>query len=324
MKIRTVVILGGTGFVGGHLVNRLVRDGYQLRVLTRHRERHREFLVLVPRVELTEANVHDPEVLKRHLAGADAVINLVGILNEQGDDGSGFRAAHVDLARKLVEVGKATGVRRLLHMSALNADKEKGPSHYLKSKGEAEDLVHAAAAEGFQVTSFRPSVIFGPKDSFFNRFAGLLRIAPYFFPLACPESRFAPVYVGDVVEAFARCLDRRSESGGQRYDLCGPHEYTLKELVEYTAKSLGLRRRIIPLNEKHSHWQARVFEHLPGKPFSLDNYRSLQVHSVCQEQNGFAALGIVPTSLEAVVPGYLEKKTIRGHYQTWRSLARRR
>jgi NADH dehydrogenase len=322
MKIKNIVILGGTGFVGGHLVNRLTQDGYAIRVLTRHRERHKDLLV-IPKVALVEADIHDPEELKRQLAGSDAVINLVGILNETGDDGGGFRKAHVDLAREVVEACQANGVRRLLHMSALNADQAKGASHYLQTKGEAEDLVHAAATEEFRVTSFRPSVIFGPRDDFFNRFAQLLHLAPYFFPLACSESRFAPVYVGDVAEAFAKSLED-PHTFGQRYDLCGPHDYSLRELVEYAARTLSLNRRIIPLNEKYSHRQAQLFEHVPGKPFSLDNFRSLQVNSVYQGQNGLTRLGITPTSLEAVVPAYLAKRTSRGRYSVFRTHARRR
>ena len=152
-------------------------------------------------------------------SGNDAVIHLVGILNEKGRDGRGFRAVHVELPRKVVQACRETGVRRILHMSALHA--AQGPSHYLRTKGEGEDLVHAAAAEGLRVTSFRPSVIFGPRDSFINRFAGLLRFAPFFFPLACPDARFAPVYVGDVARAFALTLED-PRSFGRRYDLCGP------------------------------------------------------------------------------------------------------
>jgi NADH dehydrogenase len=321
MKIKHVTLLGGAGFVGRHLVHRLNAEGYGVRVLTRHRERHREFLV-AHAVELVETNVYDAEALQQQFEDTDAVVNLVGILNERGDDGSGFHHAHVELSRKAVEACKANGVKRLLHMSALNADAQAGPSHYLRTKGEAEDFVHRAASEDFQVTSFRPSVIFGAEDSFFNRFAGLLRLAPWFFPLACPNARFAPVYVGDVVEAFLRALADPATSG-RRYDLCGPRQYTLQELVEYTAKCLDLRRRIIPLSETLGLLQARVMEHVPGKPFSLDNHRSLQVDSVCQGESGLASLGITPTSVEAIVPVYLQRRYQGGAYQDYRSRARR-
>ncbi|MEO5703230.1 MAG: complex I NDUFA9 subunit family protein, partial [Gammaproteobacteria bacterium] len=192
MKTTTVCLLGGTGFVGHHLIRQLTESGYRLRILTRRRERNRDLLVL-PNVDLVEADIQDEQVLTRQFMGCDAVINLVGILNEKGSNGSGFRRAHVELPRKILQACLASGVTRVLHMSALNADADKGSSHYLRSKGAGEDLLHSM--QGLRVTSFRPSVIFGPGDSFFNRFATLLKLSPLFFPLACPNARFAPVYV---------------------------------------------------------------------------------------------------------------------------------
>lgn len=297
-----ICILGGTGFIGSHLASLLTSLGYQVRILTRTREKHRSVLAL-PRVELIEADIHIPQVLTDQFTDIDAVINLVGILNEKKNDGSGFRHAHVELARKLIQSCEDTGVQRLLHMSALNADAQQGPSFYLKTKGEAEDLVHAAASEHFHVTSFRPSVVFGPGDSFFNRFAGLLRIAPLFFPLACPDSRFAPVFVGNVAAAFAEALNNE-HTYGRRYDLCGPEVYTLKQLVEYTAKSLGVHRTVIGLPPLLSRLQAQILERVPGKPFSRDNYLSLQVDSICHD-NGLEQLGIHSSTIDAVVPAYL-------------------
>lgn len=319
--IKTIAILGGTGFVGRHLVNHLTKARYPLRVLTRRRERHRDLLV-IPTLDLVEADVHDPAVLERELRGCGAVVNLIGILNERGDDGSGFRAAHVDLARKLVAACRANGIARLLHMSALNADAAAGLSHYQKTKGEAEDLVHAAAGEDLRVTSFRPSVIFGPDDDFFNRFARLLRWTPLVFPLGCPNARFAPVYVGDVVEAMALSLTD-PETEGRRYDLCGPKIYTLAELVAYTAQCLKLSRYVLPLSPRLSLMQAELLERVPGKPLSLDNHRSLQTDSVCGGENGLQTLGITPTSIETVVPMYLEARGQRGLYKKLRELARR-
>lgn len=302
MKVKSLCILGGTGFVGHQVVSQLAAGGRRIKILTRHRERHRDLLV-VPGTDLVQADVHDSAVLREHFQGCDAVIHLVGILNEKGRDGRGFQAAHVELPRKVVHACRETDVRRILHMSALHADAAKGPSHYLRTKGEGEDLVHAAAAEGLRVTSFRPSVIFGPKDSFINRFAGLLRFAPFFFPLACPDARFAPVYVGDVARAFALTLED-PRSFGRRYDLCGPRVYTLKEIVELTARAFGLRRKVIGLNDTLSHLQARLLEFAPGKPFSMDNYLSLQVDSVCRDDNGLQQLDITPTALEAIMPRY--------------------
>jgi NADH dehydrogenase len=319
MKYKSICVLGGTGFVGRHLINRLTRHGCRVRVLTRRRERHRALLVN-PAITLIEANIHDPGDLHTHFAGIDAVINLVGILNETGGTGTGFSQAHVELPRKIVAAARDCGIRRLLHMSALNANAGEARSRYLKSKGEGEDLVHAAAEEGMLVTSFRPSVIFGPGDSFFNRFATLLRLSPFLFPLACPNSRFAPVYVGDVAEAFCRALEKTN--GGKRLDLCGPEVHTLRELVEYTRDQLGLRRHIAGLGDGLSRLQARLLGILPGKPFTMDNYHSLQQDSICSH-NALPSLDITPTPLAAVVPGYLGGRHARGHYQGFRRRSRR-
>jgi uncharacterized protein YbjT (DUF2867 family) len=198
------------------------------------------------------------------------------------------------------------GVPRLLHMSALNADATRGSSAYLRSKGEGEEIALAATATtpAMTVTSFRPSVIFGRGDSFFNRFAQLLELAPGVLPLACPDARFAPVWVGDVAEAMLRSItDERA--AGRRYDLCGPRIFTLAELVEYTAQKTGKRLLLAHLNDKASRLQAKLFGLLPGKPFTLDNYQSMQTPSICGEHNGLLELGIHPTDIEAIVPMYL-------------------
>ena len=295
MKTTSVCILGGTGFVGRHLVNRLAHDGVRCRVLTRRPHRHRH-LGVARGTELVEANLHDRDTLIRQFAGQDAVINLVGILNEGA--GESFRRVHYELPLAVLTACQSAGVPRLLHMSALNADEEHGTSEYLRTKGAAENQLHRnAGAVG--VTSFRPSVIFGPDDSFFNRFATLLRI-PGPFPLACPDARFAPVYVGDVAEAFARALTDPSTIG-KRYDLCGPRVFTLRELVAYTADAMGERKPIAGLSDALSRLQARVLGVLPGHPFTMDNYRSMQMDSVC-EHDGLGMLGITPTDVDAIVP----------------------
>ena len=273
-----------------------------------------------PNITLLQADVHDSAVLRREFSGCGAVINLVGILNETGKRGSGFHRAHVELPQRVADAAVASGVGRLLHMSALHADAGERDSLYLMSKGEGEDRVHAAAEHGLVVTSFRPSVIFGPGDSFFNRFAGLLRLAGPVFPLACPNSRFAPVCVTDVSEAMCRALD--SATGGERMELCGPDVYSLRELVEYTRDLLGLRCRVIGLGDTLSRLQARALGMVPGKPFSMDNYHSLQKDSVCSN-NALPTLGITPAPVTAVVPGYLAGRNSRGRYQSLRRQARR-
>lgn len=314
MIIKRICILGGTGFLGKTVANRLTKDSYQLRVLTRDREKRRYNLILLPTVDLVETNIHNQEQLNARLAGCDAVINLVGILNEKGRGGSGFRRAHVELAEKLIQACRQNGIKRLLQMSALNADAAAGPSHYLRTKGEAEDKVHNA--EGIMVTSYRPSVIFGPSDSFFNRFAALLKIMPLVFPLACAGTRFAPVFVEDVAEAIARTI-RDPDSYGRRFTLVGPRDYTLQQLVEYTASCLGIRRTIIPLPEFLSRLQAAVFDFVPDKPFSTDNYLSATIDSI-SDHNDLITLGITPTPLEAVVPQYLSRRFQRANYYDFR------
>jgi NADH dehydrogenase len=315
MKIQTVCVLGGSGFVGRHIVSKLVATGRDVIVPTRRRNRHRDLLVL-PRARVVEADVHDPAVLKQLFSGVDAVINLVGILNERGHDGSGFRKAHVELAKKMLDAARASGVKRIVQMSGLNADAGSGPSHYLRSKGEAENHLHTFAGE-IAVTSFRPSVIFGPGDSFFNRFAELLRLMPGVFPLTCPNARMQPVYVGDVAEAFVNALEDH-ETFGKRFDLCGPKAYTLKELIEFTAKAAGLRRRVIGLPDGISRMTAWLSEYvLPGKFFSIDNYNSLKLDSVCNKG------GACPTAIEAIVPSYLGKQHRDAAYQRFRTKAGR-
>jgi NADH dehydrogenase len=313
MTIHTIAILGGSGFVGSHLCARLARDGHNLRVLTRNYERHRDLLVL-PNLDIVEINPHDQTGLIPALAGCDVVINLVGILNERAHDGSGFRRAHVDFPRKVIEACRANGIERLLHMSALGADALNGPSHYQRTKGEGENLV---LDSGLHVTTFRPSVIFGPGDSFLRRFAKLLRLTPLVFPLAVPEARFATIYVLDVVEAYARAIDN-SATYGQSYELCGPHEYTLLQLVRYVAKITGSPHLIIPLPKWASRIQAEVFEYFPGKPFSRDNYLSTLVPNVCACP--FPEIfGIKPKALEEIAPGYLGKGGMKAHYEQLRT-----
>jgi NADH dehydrogenase len=295
---RTIAILGGTGFVGRHLVARLAAQGHELRVLTRNPYRHRDLTVL-PTLRLIQADVFAPMELRQHLAGCDTAINLVGILNERpGRPGQTFREVHAELPRKLMDVCHDLGVARLLHMSALNADAARGPSLYLRTKGEGENYVLTHSGKRVQATSFRPSVIFGPGDSFMNRFARLLRWSPGVFPLACPKARFQPVYVGDVVEFIIEALDD-PETFGSRFDLCGPREYTLREIVRYCARVLGVHRWILGLPDWASRLQARILQHVPGRPFTMDNYLSMTVLSVC-------ARGIrMTTSMESVVPQYL-------------------
>jgi NADH dehydrogenase len=289
-----VLLLGGTGFVGRRLTWHLGRDGCSVRIPTRSYARNRD-LSVSPDVELLEADVHDETALGFLLGNCDVAVNLIGILNEPGHDGSGFERVHAELAAKLVRACRRAGVGRLLQMSALKADAERGPSHYLRSKGRAERHIADGAGDEISYTIFRPSVIFGPDDSLLNRFAALLRLLPV-LPLAAADARFAPVFVEDVAEAFALAL-RKPSTHGKTYELCGPEILSLEEIVRFVRGQLGLRRAIVKLPAALGSLEAWVGEYLlPGKPFSRDNLASLSVASVCST-NGFEQLGLRPRSL---------------------------
>ena len=317
--MKQVCILGGTGFVGQHLAAQLAKQGVKIRIVSRHPQRHRELSVL-PGVEVVKANIYQQAELNAQLVGCEAVINLVGILNENNKNNQQFREVHVDLPNKIITACAAQNVNRLLHLSALQADPKQGKSQYLRSKGEGEYAVQMAA--NLQATVFRPSVIFGAGDSFFNRFAEFLRLIPCCFPLACPNAKLTPVWVNDVTAAIIYSLENPKLTAGHAYDLCGPQVYTLRQLVSYTARVIGVKRRIIPLNDSLSRLQAAVMNFVPGKPFSTDNYLSLQTDGVCRE-NHLKTLGIEPHSIESIAPTYLAARTSRGRYDQFRYAARR-
>lgn len=312
-----IMVLGGSGFVGSHLARRLAGDEHEITIVTRYAAGCRH-LTIVPGVTVRQFNPYDPATLAAELQGHDAAINLVGILNERGFGGQGFRRAHVELVEILIGACVESGVRRLIQMSALNAGT--GPSHYLKTRGEAEALLSRAQADGrLSTTVFRPSTIFGPDDSFLNRFATLLRISPV-LPLARPGARFAPVYVGDVVEAFALTLDDPA-SFGETFELCGSEVWTLIDLVRWLRDQLDLNRAVVGLPDPLGRLQALAFDFVPGKPFSSDNFASLKVDSVCHE-NGFERLGISPWGLSEMAPTWLGQDTKQARYQRFRSRAR--
>ncbi len=292
-----IVLIGASGFFGRYLLRALTADRHHCVVLTRDANRCSE-LRLAPGIDLVQADVYDADILATEFAGADAVVSMAGILNESGGGGKGFHKVHVELVEGIIKACRQAGVKRLLHLSALNAGK--GSSYYLKSKGQAEVLLQSA--DDLDISIFEPSVIFGKGDEFFNRFAAMLSMMPV-MPLACPQARLQPVYAGDIAAVMVASLEDPM-TWGKSYELGGPKSFTLKELVKWTAKTQSLRRYVVGLPAPLSAAMARVMGLIPGKPFSWDNYQSLKTDNIC-EKNGFAYFGIDPRAIDLVVPYYL-------------------
>jgi len=317
MRIKYVGVFGGSGFVGTAIVNQLNDAGYRVKVFTRRREASKH-LILLPYVEVIECDILDDVQLGVAISGCDAVINLVGILHESSR--TGFDTLHAELPRRIAQICRSEGIRRLLHMSALQASPD-APSRYLRSKtaGEAHVLAQTAEpehADELQVTVFKPSVIFGRDDHFLNMFAKLAKLMP-FIMLARPQAKFQPIWVDDVARAFLRSLDN-PDTYGQSYELCGPRIYTLRELVQFVQEILRLKRPIIGLKDDFSNWLAAVMEHLPGKLITRDNLLSMKVDNVCEK--GFPSVfRFQPTPMEVVVPDYLSDYRFRNIYNRYRS-----
>jgi NADH dehydrogenase len=273
---------------------------------------------VLPGVQFHRCDPYDSNHLAQALEGCDALVNLVGILNEAGVRGRGFEQAHVELTRSVIAACDAAGIDRLVQVSSLNAGK--GTSHYLRTKGQAEALIRDS---GLNWTILQPSVVFGPGDNFFNQFALLLRLGLVWLPLAGAKARLQPVYVGDLARAVHAALCD-TDSIGQTYEIGGPKVYTLQQLVCYVRDLIGLRRWVPGMPHWMAKLQALAFDLIPwsGKPFSSDNLRSLELDSIT-ESDGLAALGIRATPVEAVVPRYLGNGSRAARYQAFRRLAGR-
>ena len=312
-----ILVIGGSGFIGGHVVARLVHAGHDVRVPTRLKRRAKQ-LLLLPTVEVLEADIHNDRALDQLVAGCDAVVNLVGVLHSRSGHpyGPDFARAHVELPRRITDACDKAGIRRLVHVSALGA-KSDAPSEYLRSKAAGEEVLTAARAR-IDATVLRPSVVFGPDDAFLNIFSRLQWILP-FMPLACPGAKFQPVHVADVAACVARCLEE-PDSINHSYDLCGPKVYTLRELVRFAGDAIGHRRPVIGLPDGLAYLQAWAMEWLPVKLISRDNLRSMQVPSTCDCEFPF---GIHPVSLEASAPAWLGNKGRSTQYNEYRGRAGR-
>ncbi|QJQ03256.1 complex I NDUFA9 subunit family protein [Herbaspirillum rubrisubalbicans Os34] len=322
MAVKKILVIGGSGFIGTRLIELLGSStGYRVMVPTRRYERAKHLLVS-PVVGVVEANIHDDAVLARLVAEADVVINLVGILQSRPARGGApygpdFEHQHVLMPRRIVAACVQQGVPRYLHMSALCADAQ-GPSMYLRSKAAGEQEALSAAA--LDVAIFRPSVVFGEGDHFINMFAGLNRAFPI-IPLGSPDARFQPVYVGDVAQAFMAAL-HLPRLGGKVFELGGPKQYTLRELVRLSGWYCGHPRPIIGLPDALGRLQAFVLEHLPGKLMSRDNVASMRVDNVLHGPIA-PELQLTPRALEEVVPTYLAARSPQQQFDFFRSTARR-
>lgn len=316
-----ILVIGGSGFIGSRLVNRLSLSNQFVTVPTRRRQRARH-LVSLPLVDVVEADVHDDADLDRLVAGMDAVVNLVGILHGRPAD---FDRCHAQLPRRIAAACARHGVRRLVHMSALGADAG-GPSMYLRSKAAGEAAVQAQP--GLHWTIFRPSVVFGEGDRFLTTFARLQRLLPL-LPLPGAGTRMAPVWVGDVAQAFHAALigARARDTFGRTYALCGPRVYTLGELARLAGAIAGVAggrgRPVLPVPLALGRLQAALLALAPGEPMmSADNLDSLKVDNVCDGSlPGFAPeLGVnLPESIEAIGPTYLDPRGAESPYNRVRA-----
>ncbi|MDE2608734.1 MAG: complex I NDUFA9 subunit family protein [Burkholderiales bacterium] len=318
MRYTGICVIGGSGFIGASLVNKLIEQGYRVRVPTRRAEAAKA-LAMLPGVELIECNVNQPDGLARALRGCDAAINLVGILHGRRGTpyGPEFAAAHVGLPGAIAAACEAAGIGRLLHMSALGADPN-GPSMYLRSKGDGEAA--ARSRPGLAVTVFRPSVVFGPGDNFLNMFARMQRHLPC-VPLACAGARFQPIHVADVAQAFVNALPL-ADTVGRTYELGGPQVYTLAELVRIAGLASDHPRPIIALPDGLGRLQAAMLEHAPGGPLlTRDNLDSMRVDNVLSGPIS-PELGLVPRHLDSAID-YLLGRLFQERLSAYRTHAGR-
>lgn len=311
--MKNILVLGGSGFVGAHICEKLVRAGWSVTVPTRRRNNARNVMHL-PGLTVLELDVHDEAALTAALPGHDAVINCVAILHGTQVE---FGRTHVDLPEKLVRACIANKVRHLVHISALGVNAiqpDTAPSLYLRSKGRGEQAIAAACRNAMQVAVLRPSVIFGHGDKFLNLFARLQKIAP-FMPLAGADARFQPVWVEDVAAASVKCLALHPSRDQQPhvFEACGPEVFTLRQLVQIAARVAGINegrgRMVIGLPHWAASMQAWAMEHLPGPTLmSRDNLASMQVDNVATPgMPGLDRLGIHGAALEGIAREYLNE-----------------
>ena len=317
--MQKILILGGTGFVGRHLCEKLTAQACRATVVTRRRA-SANHLQMLPMVDIVEVAALDEATLTALLAEHDAVVNLIAILH--GTEAA-FDKVHVQLPQTLVNACKAAGKRRMVHISSLGASLQ-APSMYQRSKARGEAVLFTS---GLDVSVLRPSVIFGAEDKFLNTFATLQQMFPV-IPLASSKARFQPVWVEDVATALVACLQDNSTIG-KTFEACGPDVFTLKQLVQFAGRYSGVNngegRPIIALPDVLGRLQARIMELAPGEPImSRDNLDAMKSDNVASGMlPGLSALGIAPSALAAIAPSYLGSKGLRSGLTAKRKTAGR-
>lgn len=305
-----VTVFGGSGFLGRYVVQGLARDGWMIRVAVRHPGQAKFLKPLGDIGQITPlcVPVQDSEAVAAALSGADAAVNLTGILFESGKQR--FAAVHTEGAKAIATAAAAAGVRSLVQVSAIGASPE-AASAYARSKGEGEDAVRAAFPEA---TILRPSVVFGPEDDFFNRFAEMARFSPVLPLIGGGGTRFQPVYVGDVARAVVKALGDPA-CRGKVYELGGPKIYSFKELMQLLVKAIDRKRALVSLPFGLARLQATFLELLPKPPLTRDQVTLLRQDNVVSEGSlTLADLGIEATAAETVIPGYLDKYRSGGRF----------
>lgn len=300
---KIITIVGGTGFLGRYVVWQLAKAGYTMRVISRNPDAALPLKTAgaVGQIVLMSGNLAEPESFIGKLENSYAVINLVGILFESG--GQKFTKLHAQGAEALAQMAYQAGAERFIHVSALGVDKASG-SNYARSKALGEKAVLAAFPDA---TILRPSIIFGPEDNFFNQFATMASLFPALPLIGGGNTRFQPVYAGDVAKAIAACLTR-PEVKGQTYELGGPYIYSFRQILEFILHTIGKDRTLMPIPSSIATVMGGVGELLPRPPLTRDQVRLLQYDNVVSDNaNRFADLGITPTAVESIVPEYLAR-----------------
>lgn len=310
-KTALVTIFGGSGFLGRHTVRALAKGGYRIRVATRHPNRAQYLPPMghVGQIQLFKCNALEDEQVAAAVHSADAVVNLIGILAPGG--GQGFDEIHVETAERIARAARLGGARTLVHMSAIGANEDSG-AHYARSKAHGEKRVRAAFPDAVVL---RPSIVFGPEDSFFNKFAALARMLPALPLIGGGRTKFQPVFVGDVAAAIRKCIESPA-SRGKTYELAGPTTYSFKELLQFVLRTTGRRRLLLSIPFPLATIQGAVLGILPKPLLTMDQVQLLKTDNVVSPGAlTLPDLGIQPDSIEAVVPSYLWRFRAKGQYE---------